>query len=241
MAIRRMGIRGDMDPEAALVVVVVALAAVVPRGVGDYMRLINDKFAEVLAAQIQDVERQTNAEIVTVLARRSDDYLYISTLWAAFIAMLTPLGAHELGFWLEWQELFFWQWLIWLVATLLFRWQPLMMRLVPAHVRRQRASLMARQQFLAQGLHHTRERLGVLIFVSEAERYVEILVDQGVAERIDDACWQQIVAEFTQKVKSGEIEAGFTQSVGRVGELLIRLFPATSAQNELPNHLIYLE
>lgn len=204
------------------------------------MSLISGKFADALALQIQTVEQQTDAEIVTVLARRSDEYLYIPTLWAAFIAMLTPFAAHELGFWLEWQELFLYQWLIWLFATLLFRWQPLMMRLVPAGVRQHRASLMARQQFLAQGLHHTRDRLGVLIFVSEAERYVEILVDQGVAARISDESWQQMVSAFTQSVKQGATEAGFSACVRQVGELLIATFPATAPQNELPNRLVYL-
>ncbi|MGL4206270.1 MAG: TPM domain-containing protein [Aeromonadaceae bacterium] len=204
------------------------------------MGLINDKFADALASQIQAVEQQTAAEIVTVLARRSDDYLYIPTLWAAFIAMLTPFVVHELGFWLEWQELFLYQWLVWLFATLLFRWPPLMMRLIPSSVRRHRAAQMARQQFLEQGLHRTADRLGVLIFVSEAEHYVEIVVDQGVADQIADTHWQQIVSEFTQSVKSGAIEEGFTQCVAQVGAQLIRQFPATSPQNELSNRLIYL-
>ena len=226
------------------VVVAVVLVAVAPQAVGDgvkLMSLISDKFSDALAGQIQAIEQQTDAEIVTVLARRSDDYLYIPTLWAAFIAMLTPFVAHEAGFWLEWQELFLYQWLIWLLATLLFRWQPLMMRLIPARVRHHRAGLMARQQFLAQGLHRTEDRLGVLIFVSEAEHYVEILIDQGVADKIENSSWQQIVDDFIQKVKSGEIEAGFTQCVGEVGEQLIRIFPVTAVRNELTNRLVYLE
>ena len=85
------------------------------------MSLMNDGFADELAQQIQLIEEQTDAEIVTVLARQSDDYLYIPTLWAAFIAMLTPLMAYELGFWLEWQDIFIWQWGIWFVASVACR------------------------------------------------------------------------------------------------------------------------
>jgi len=204
------------------------------------MRLMNDGFADELAQQIQLIEEQTDAEIVTVLARQSDDYLYIPTLWAAFIAMLTPLVAYEFGFWLEWQDIFIWQWGIWFVASAACRWMPLKMRLVPRNVRRHRASLMARQQFLAQGLHHTRDRLGVLIFVSEAERYVEILVDQGVAARVDDVEWQQIISDFVQQLKSGQTEAGFRQCVAQVGARLVTLFPASCPQQQLSNRLVLL-
>ncbi len=204
------------------------------------MSLMNDGFADELAQQIQLIEEQTDAEIVTVLARQSDDYLYIPTLWAAFIAMLTPLMAYELGFWLEWQDIFIWQWGIWFVASVACRWMPLKMLLVPRHVRRHRASLMARQQFLAQGLHHTRERLGVLIFVSEAERYVEILVDQGIAARVDDSEWQQIINDFVQQLKSGQIDVGFRQCVAQVGARLITLFPASAPQQQLSNRLVRL-
>jgi putative membrane protein len=204
------------------------------------MSLMNDVFADELAQQIQLIEQQTDAEIVTVLAKKSDDYLYIPTLWAAFMALLAPLALHELGFWLEWRDILVWQWGIWLLASLLGRWTPLQMRLVPRSVRQQRAAAMARQQFLAQGLHHTRARLGVLIFVSEAERYVEILVDQGIAERIDNASWQQVIAGFVQQLKSGQTEAGFQSCVEQVGARLIREFPASSPQNQLSNRLVRL-
>ena len=39
---------------------------------------------------IEDVERKTAGELVTVIAQQSDDYLYIPTLWAALLALAIP-------------------------------------------------------------------------------------------------------------------------------------------------------
>ena len=45
---------------------------------------------------------------------------------------------------------------------------------------RRRASRLAREQFFEPGLHLTRARTGVLIFVAVAEHYVEIIADEGI-------------------------------------------------------------
>ena len=80
----------------------------------------------------------------------------------------------------------------------------------------------------------------MLIFVSEAEHYVEILVDRGISSRLPDATWQAIVTDFTQRVKRGETLQGFLGCIQACGEHLKQHLPATSERNELPNHLVIL-
>ena len=79
-----------------------------------------------------------------------------------------------------------------------------------------------------------------MIFVSELERYVEILADRGVAEQISDETWASIVQRFTQKVGQGEVYDGFDQCLQAVGTELAAKFPITTAKNELPNHLVLI-
>lgn len=203
--------------------------------------MISKQFIHTLNGRVKKVEQATDAELVTVLAPASDGYRFIPTLWAALLAMLTPLLVHELDFWIAWHEILMSQWAIWLLLTLLFQWTPIKMRLVPASVKRQRAALMARLQFIEQGLHRTRERLGVLIFVSLAEHYVEILVDDGVARHIDNQVWQEIIDEFVAQVKRGKVEDGFVECVRRTGEILSDAFPPTHERNELPDDLVVLK
>ena len=193
--------------------------------------------AEAIAA----VERETDAELVTVLARRADDYRPISLLGAAALALLTPgvlaLTPPWLGLW----EVMALQWLVFIALALLLRWPPLLMRLVPRRVRHWRAGNLARRQFLEQNLHHTRFESGVLIFVSAAEHYVEILADRGISKHVADEQWQVLVDAFTAAVKRGDTLQGFIDCVNGCGELLKQHIPATDQKNELPNHLVMIE
>ena len=100
---------------------------------------------------------------------------------------------------------------------------------------------MARLQFVEHGPHRTRDRLGVLIFVSVAAHYVEILVDDGIAQHIDNAQWQQIIDDFVVRVRNKEVEQGFLECVERTSAILTDAFPATRDQNELPDSLIILD
>ena len=81
---------------------------------------------------------------------------------------------------------------------------------------------------------------GVLIFVSEAERYVEIIADSGISQFVKNDRWQSSVDQLIKQLKSGEIEQGLTACIKDCGELLSKHAPATYPKNELPNHLIVL-
>ena len=103
-----------------------------------------------------------------------------------------------------------------------------------------RACNLARRQFIELNLHHTEADTGVLIFVSEAERYVEILVDRGISSRIDNAAWESIVGCFTERVKQGQVLEGFLGCIEASGALLAQHVPKTHERNELPNRLVLL-
>lgn len=202
--------------------------------------MLNAHEKRALADTIKDVESRTDAEVVTVLARQSDNYLYIPTLWAAFIALLIAPLMQFLPWWLEYQQAFTLQWVLFIALAVLFRWRPLTMWLIPQKVKFWRAANLARRQFLEHDLHSTKDRLGLLIFVSQAEHYVEILADRGLAEQITDESWQEIVENFIHEVKRGKTGEAFIHCVEKCGELLEEAAPVTVIKNELPNHLILL-
>ncbi|WP_231757678.1 TPM domain-containing protein [Microbulbifer elongatus] len=202
--------------------------------------MLNAQEKRQLAETIKAVESTTDAEVVTVLARQSDNYLYISTLWAAFIALLIAPLMQFLPWWIEYQQAFTLQWILFIALAVLFRWRPLTMWLVPKKVKFWRAANLARRQFLEHELHSTKDRLGLLIFVSQAEHYVEILADRGLAEQITNESWQEIVENFIREVKKGKTGEAFVHCVEKCGELLQEAAPATVIKNELPNHLVLL-
>ncbi|MCJ0974792.1 TPM domain-containing protein [Pseudomonas sp. PS1] len=204
------------------------------------MSLLSESELQQVADAINRVERHTDAELVTVLAAQADDYRYIPLLWASLLALLLPGAVVFFSGWLSAWQLLLVQWLTFIVLALIFRIDALTSRLIPRSVRHWRACNLARRQFIELNLHHTEAGTGMLIFVSEAERYVEILVDRGISSRIDDSVWQSVVAAFTEDVRNGQVLEGFLTCIETCGSLLKQHVPATHERNELPNHLVVL-
>ena len=204
------------------------------------MSLLNAQEQEQVAQAIARAEQNTDAELVTVLAAQADDYRYIALLWAGLAALLLPSLVTLFGEGMSARQLLLAQWLTFLALALLFRLEAMRLRLTPRAVRHWRAANLARRQFLEQKLHHTEGDVGVLIFVSEAEHYVEILVDRGIASRIDDATWQELVDRFTCQVREGKVLQGFLDCIEGCGEVLRERVPVTQPRNQLADRLIIL-
>jgi putative membrane protein len=194
-----------------------------------------------IAAAIAAAERKTQGELVTVITPCSDDYRYIPLLWAALLALLVPGFLSLLENPLPADLAYLAQICTFLGAAALFNWLPLKMRLIPADVKRLRARRLAREQFFLQNLHMTRARTGVLLFVSVAERYVEIIADQGISDRVASEAWRTIVTGFIGRVRKRQVAEGFLAAIAACGELLAAHFPAQQDnRNELPNRLVEL-
>lgn len=205
------------------------------------MALLTEDEQQQVARAIEAVERGTDAELVTVLASSADDYAYAPLIWAGLVALLLPGLINFHPGWLNANELLLTQIATFIVVALVCRLPAIGTRLVPASVRHWRAGSLARRQFLEQNLHSTLNGTGVLIFVSEAERYVEIIVDDGIARRVDDSVWRSMVDVFTLQVRQGRILEGFLGCIHSCGQVLSEQIPVTQPRNELPNRLVVLE
>lgn len=186
-------------------------------------------------------ERNTSGELVTVIANACDDYLFIPTLWAALIALVMP-GVVLLGnLWIDYAWLYSSQVVMFFVLAALFRIPAIKMRLVPRAIQRHRAGRVALEQFFLQNLHSTRDRTGVLIFVSIAESYVEIIADKGINDVVPRDAWEKVVAGFVASVKEEKYTEGFIAAINQCGNILQERFPAREDNpNELPDRLVEL-
>ena len=203
------------------------------------MAFLSDTEKAKVADAIRQAEGGTSGELVTVIAAASDGYWFAPLLWAAILALAVPMVALFVDPWIDPAMLYGGQLLLFAVLALLFRWTPLKMRLVPGAVKRRRAGRLAREQFLAQGLHHTKGRTGVLLFVSVAEHYIEVLADSGINDKVAPDAWTDLIAAFVGKVRQGSVADGFVEAVERCGGLLAEHFPRTGGDaDELPNRLI---
>lgn len=204
------------------------------------MTIINKDQQLAIENLIATLETHTDAEFVAVVARRSDNYRYIAFLWAAVAALLIPLPALLTPFWLTTLDVLLVQWALFILLSLLFSIPALRIRLIPKSVRYWRAANMARRQFLENNLHHTQGETGVLLFISEAERYVEIIADRGINRLVAQTEWQALIDNFVAAVAAGKTHEGLVSCINGCGEILKQHVPATHQRDELPNHLVMI-
>ncbi len=201
-------------------------------------RFTDDDRREIKAA-VHSAEQRTSGEFVAVAARSSDSYRSTALLWSGALALVSP--AILLFFThLRFLQVYQLQILVFIFSMLLLEFLPgLHMALVPKRLRHAKASRLAHAQFYEQGVQLTREHSGVLLFVSLAERYVEIVADKGIHERIGEAHWQAIVDGFVQKVGAGDVTGGFVQAISACGEAMAEHYPAKPGdEDELSDGLI---
>jgi putative membrane protein len=199
-----------------------------------------------IAAAIRRAELDTAGEIYCVVARSSDPYFFPAALAVVLAMLAVGLGvAFALeSLWLSIRlPLFAFAELLALLAALavLYAFPGLRIRLVPRRWQYQRAHDNAVKQFLARNVHITAQRTGVLIFVSLAEHYAEVVADAGISGRVKQQVWDDIVAELVEQARRDQLALGFITAIRRVGSLLAAEFPVTAADaNELDDHLVEL-
>jgi putative membrane protein len=202
------------------------------------MPFLTDEDRQKIASAIAEAERRTSGELVAVVAQSAGDYRHVPLLWPALAALLLPALLLTIEPGMSAWTLYLAQAGAFLVLALLAH-LPVRMALVPDWMKRRRASRLAREQFFERGLHLTRARTGVLIFVAVAEHHVEILADEGINALVPPGTWDKAVADFVERVRAGRIADGFLATIEAVGTRLAEHFPrAADDRDELPNRLI---
>ena len=222
---------------------------------------VQSRIGDAIAA----AEAKTSGEIFCVLARRVSSYRDISLGWAAGAALLLPLGLIPFGFdpaWIPglgdgWQaahlsstDVVVGQSLAAyaliqsavFVATFLLTAIPGVRRIItPRSVRRARVRRAAMEQFLAHGLHITRERTGVLIFAALSDHQVEVVADEGIHSKVDQAVWADAVEALAKGMRNNDPAAGFEVAIGLCGEVLAEHFPPRASNpNEIEDRLVLI-
>jgi hypothetical protein len=95
----------------------------------------------------------------------------------------------------------------------------------------------ALEQFLLRGITRTKNRTGVLIFVSLAEHYARIVADEGIARKVHHSEWQAAIDSLTARMHDDQIAAGFIAAIERCGDVLATHAPPDGSSNELPDRL----
>lgn len=194
-------------------------------------------FLDKAEAAVAAVERDSAAEVVVVVAPRSGSYADVDLRWAlaagfASLAVIlhSPWSFHEDLVLLDVA-------LSGLLAGLLSRrLDPLRRLLTSAARRRAQVQAAARQAFVEERVSATRDRRGVLLYLSLLEREVEILPDHGLDGRVPRAEWNEVLHDLRQARSLADLEERFLRALERLRERLAKHVPTTGeATDEIPN------
>ncbi len=191
---------------------------------------------EAVTAAIREAENRTSGQIVCVIAHASSDYAYVPVLWASAIALFVPWPLILFTPWSV-QRIYLIQLVIFIVVGLVLSLMPLRFALVPRAVQRARAHRAALEQFFVRRVAHTKNRNGILIYVSLAEHYARIIADEGIAQKVHGSEWQAALDVLLDHIRGGRIAAGFVAAVERCGAVLAAHAPPDGSPNVLPDRL----
>jgi putative membrane protein len=206
------------------------------------MARYEERVLDSLEKMVEDFESGTSAELVVVLAHRSERYrdvpfkvgciaaftvlallIYLPVDFSANLLLLDTFLAFSLGY----------------VAG---RTSPFLVRHMTTRKRRDRSvRRCAQAAFTSQGVSMTRERNGVLVFISWLERKVELIPDVGVDRCVALPVWNQATRELlTRPLKKGFPDS-FIQAFQPLSRAFAEHMPCTDDNpDEIPNRPVVI-
>jgi putative membrane protein len=177
---------------------------------------------------VRELEKQTAAEVVVVLAARSGSYRDVAYLagaavaWATLLFFIVSPSTYS-PFWVPVETAALFAAAAWLVHR-----TPALVRLLTSGKRREaQVTQAAEAAFVEERVDRTRERTGILVYVSLLERRLTILPDAGIDGRVAPGHWRPV------DLRSGE---DVLAELKRIGEILAQKVPSTGSNpDELPD------
>lgn len=79
----------------------------------------------------------------------------------------------------------------------------------------------AENAFLEEEVFNTRQRTGIMIFISFFEHEVIVMADKGISKVVDQKQWDSIVADLIGFIRNGKMVDGLEVAIKRCGEILL--------------------
>ncbi len=221
------------------------------------MKLLTNEEILQLEEAVKKAEQNTSGEIATAIIKESDSYaiheLKFAVLKGFFFFFIMLFFIPEItdflkkSFW-DYSDSYlvmfygFSTFLVIFICYFLLNIPFFDRLIIPKKIMTQKVKDRALKHFIETGVINTKDRTGILIFVSLLERKVELIADKGIASKIEPQKWQEIVDNITTGIKQKTVAKNFCESIEMCGELLSEHFPIEKDdENELKNSITILE
>jgi putative membrane protein len=187
---------------------------------------------ERIKTAVKNAEEKISGEIVPVIVDRSGDYtiaLYKGSLIGASLTFVSVVVLDRFVIKDAVNTLFYDPVFILLVVILggvlgaiLPYFSDTIKRMLVARRYQDLATRQtAENAFLEEEVFNTRQRTGIMIFVSFFEHEVIVMADKGISQIVDQTQWDKIVQNIIAEIKNGKIVDGLEKGIAQCGEILL--------------------
>lgn len=206
----------------------------------------SDSDLQRISAAVKEAESKVSGEIVPVMVERSGIYAIAGYRSAVAFAAITFLCIVVFDRYVP--QLAIYDPLIIFITVLTLGffggllahfWDPAK-RLMLTQLHMDKATkLKAESAFLEQEVFNTRQRTGIMIFISFFEHEVIVMADKGISKVVDQREWDQMVRQLIEKIKNGDTIGGLEHCIKQCGQILLQnnFIVAADDVNELNDDL----
>jgi len=197
----------------------------------DARPLFSDDERELIRQAVAAAEKRTAGEIVPYVVRRSGTYDV--AIWRA--AAIGALGLGLVALALAWlNDGWGWGWLYssWALALVMAGGgvlgalaalaDPVRRALAGADLIDETVHRRAAVAFVEEEVFDTRDRTGILLFVSLFEHRIEVVGDAGINAKVEQAEWAEVVDLIRAGIVGKTLADGIVEAVDKCGDLLHR-------------------
>ncbi|WP_246838261.1 TPM domain-containing protein [Leptospira meyeri] len=187
----------------------------------------NQTDLEEIKRAVGEAESKTSAEIVPFFAESSHHYKEWAWLGAFLVGGITGVSFYTIQnlYGLVWDnESLFAVLSVWIGAifglTLTALFPKLRINLVSKGAKQYFVDLRAKEAFLDEEVFRTKNRTGILIYISLYEHFVRILPDKEIARVVPKSEWNEAVKLIIEGMKTKKKKEGIVSSILFCGDLL---------------------
>jgi putative membrane protein len=210
-----------------------------------------------IQAAVAAAEAKTSGEIATAIIDESSDYAIFELLFGVLVGfvyfMIMAFFYPAINGWIQslfWDfkpvyTVMFYGFSTFLIITLCYFLANLASidrLIVPRGVMQEKVQNRAMRHFMESGVYNTKDRTGILIFISRLERKVILLADSGINAKIEQQQWDGILQGVIEGIRNRTLASSLCTAIETCGTLLATHFPIQADDvNELHDGIVELE
>lgn len=177
---------------------------------------------------VKQAENKISGEIVPVLLQRSYHYpssKYKCALLASFLSFTVLIvGDRFISDFNIYDPIYYFTW-VFAFSTLGFLvpvwWPTIAVALATDKEKDYVIINKAETLFLEHEVFNTRQRSGIMLFVSFDEKKAMVLADTGINQKVEQTEWDSLIENLVGKIKSGNTVGGLEAAIDQCSQILI--------------------